>query len=64
MIYHGVLITVIVVALVILAVVQTEIVDVGDSDDTDDWVEVSSQIINGVFTWSAITNQPFYIIDL
>ncbi|KAG3074316.1 hypothetical protein PC121_g8402 [Phytophthora cactorum] len=61
MIYHGVLITVIVVALVILAVVQTEIVDVGDSDDKDDWVEVSSQIINGVFTWLAITNQPFYI---
>ncbi|KAG6953543.1 hypothetical protein JG688_00012777 [Phytophthora aleatoria] len=61
MIYHGVLITVIVVALVILAVVQTEIVDVGDSDDKDDWVEVSSQIINGVFTWLAITNQSFYI---
>ncbi|KAF1794608.1 Protein of unknown function DUF2985 [Phytophthora cactorum] len=64
MIYHGVLITVIVVALVILAVVQTEIVDVGDSDDKDDWVEVSSQIINGVFTWLAIPTNRSTFTDL
>ncbi|KUF78171.1 hypothetical protein AM587_10004193 [Phytophthora nicotianae] len=61
MVYHGVLIAVIVAAIVILVMVQTEVVDVGDSEDTDDWVEVSSQIINGVFTWLAVTNQPLYV---
>ncbi|KAF4044930.1 hypothetical protein GN244_ATG02849 [Phytophthora infestans] len=61
MIYHGVLIGVIVVAILTLGMVQAGIVDVGDSDDKDDWVEVCSQIINAAFTWLAVTNQPFYI---
>ncbi|POM76640.1 Hypothetical protein PHPALM_6099 [Phytophthora palmivora] len=60
-IYHAVLVGVVIAALVILIMVQAEIVDVGDSDDQDDWVEISSQIINGVFAWMSITNQPFYI---
>ncbi|KAG7378469.1 hypothetical protein PHYPSEUDO_010066 [Phytophthora pseudosyringae] len=53
-----VLIAVVVVALVILIMMQANIVSVGDSDG---WVEVSSQVINGVFAWMAITNQPLYI---
>lgn len=60
-IYKAVLKGVIVVAVTIILTVQTGIVDVGDKDVQDDWVEVASQVVTGVFTWMAFTDQPAYI---
>ncbi|KAG3187605.1 hypothetical protein PC128_g12557 [Phytophthora cactorum] len=62
--YDAVLKIVIVIALVILFGVKAGVLDVGDKDVQDDWAEVASQVLNGVFTWMAITDQPSYIYRL
>ncbi|KAG3145056.1 hypothetical protein PI126_g13894 [Phytophthora idaei] len=62
--YDAVLKIVIVIALVILLGVKAGVLDVGDKDVQDDWAEVASQVLNGVFTWMAITDQPSYIYRL
>ncbi|EEY58160.1 uncharacterized protein PITG_00778 [Phytophthora infestans T30-4] len=64
--YNVVLYAVIVVSGAILFMVMVGMVKVGggDKDVKDDWIEVNSQILNGVFTWMAITNHPFFIYRL
>ncbi|KAG6968867.1 hypothetical protein JG688_00005594 [Phytophthora aleatoria] len=62
--YDAVLTIVIVIALVILLGVKAGVLDVGDKDVQDDWAEVASQVLNGVFTWMTITDQPSYIYRL
>ncbi|KAH7474249.1 uncharacterized protein KRP23_8382 [Phytophthora ramorum] len=60
-VYNAVLVAVVVVALVLLLVVKAGVVNVGDGDAQDDWSEVSSQVITGVFTWVSITALPAHI---
>ncbi|POM79806.1 Integral membrane protein [Phytophthora palmivora] len=64
--YNVVLYGAIVVSGAILFMVMVGMVEVGggDKDVKDDWIEVNSQILNGVFTWMAITNHPFFIYRL
>ncbi|ETN00208.1 hypothetical protein PPTG_18209 [Phytophthora nicotianae INRA-310] len=64
--YNIVLYAVIVVSGAILFMVMVGMVKVGDGDKDvkDDWIEVNSQILNGVFTWMAITNHPFFLYRL
>ncbi|ETN00207.1 hypothetical protein PPTG_18208 [Phytophthora nicotianae INRA-310] len=62
--YNAVLKAVIVVAIVILLGVKVGAFNVGDKDVQDAWTEVSSQVLNGVFTWMAITDQPSYVYRL
>ncbi|GMF52270.1 unnamed protein product [Phytophthora fragariaefolia] len=64
--YNVVLYAVIVASGAILFMVMVGMVTVGggDKDVKDDWVEVNSQILNGVFTWMAITNHPFFLYRL
>ncbi|KAF4044931.1 hypothetical protein GN244_ATG02850 [Phytophthora infestans] len=61
---NTVLEAVLVVALGILLGVKAGLLDVGDQAAQDDWTEVSSQVLNGVFTWMAISDQPSYIYRL
>uniref|UniRef100_H3GYG2 Uncharacterized protein n=1 Tax=Phytophthora ramorum TaxID=164328 RepID=H3GYG2_PHYRM len=62
--YNVVLYGVIVVSGAILFMVMVGMVSVGDKDVKDDWIEVNSQILNGVFTWMALTNHPFFLYRL
>ncbi|RLN65006.1 hypothetical protein BBJ28_00010892 [Nothophytophthora sp. Chile5] len=64
--YNVVLYGAIVVSGAILFMVMVGMVTVGggDSDVKDDWIEVNSQILNGVFTWMAVTNHPFFLYRL
>lgn len=64
--YNVVLYGAIVVSGAILFMVMVGMVTVGggDKDVKDDWVEVNSQILNGVFTWMAVTNHPFFLFRL
>ncbi|OWZ03427.1 hypothetical protein PHMEG_00024846 [Phytophthora megakarya] len=64
--YNVVLYAAIVVSGAILFMVMVGMVQVGGGgkDVKDDWIEVNSQILNGVFTWMAITNHPFFIYRL
>ncbi|KAG7401542.1 hypothetical protein PHYBOEH_000600 [Phytophthora boehmeriae] len=64
--YNVVLYAAIVVSGAILFMVMVGMVTVGggDSDVKDDWIEVNSQILNGVFTWMAVTNHPFFLFRL
>ncbi|GMF31533.1 unnamed protein product [Phytophthora lilii] len=64
--YNVVLYAAIVVSGAILFMVMVGMVTVGGGDKNvkDDWIEVNSQILNGVFTWMAITNHPFFIYRL
>ncbi|KAG7378470.1 hypothetical protein PHYPSEUDO_010067 [Phytophthora pseudosyringae] len=62
--YNVVLYAAIVVSGAILFMVMVGMVHVGDKDVKDDWIEVNSQILNGVFTWMAITNHPFFLYRL
>jgi len=64
--YNVVLYGVIVVSGAILFMVMVGMVTVGggDQDVKDDWIEVNSQILNGVFTWMAVTNHPFFLFRL
>ncbi|KAG2524195.1 hypothetical protein BBO99_00005185 [Phytophthora kernoviae] len=64
--YNVVLYAAIVVSGAILFMVMVGMVTVGggDNDVKDDWIEVNSQILNGVFTWMAVTNHPFFLFRL
>ncbi|KAL3671207.1 hypothetical protein V7S43_003139 [Phytophthora oleae] len=60
-VYNAVLVAVVVVAGLILVMVSADIIHEGDEDTQDDWGEVSNQIMNGVFTLLAVTDQPAYV---
>ncbi|EGZ15432.1 hypothetical protein PHYSODRAFT_509026 [Phytophthora sojae] len=64
--YNVALYAAIVVSGAILFMVMVGMITVGggDADVKDDWIEVNSQILNGVFTWMAITNHPFFLYRL
>ncbi|DAZ98904.1 TPA: hypothetical protein N0F65_001343, partial [Lagenidium giganteum] len=63
-IYNVVMFTVIVVSGAILFMVIVGMIQLHDKDKKDDWIEVNSQILNGVFTWMAFTNHPFFAYRL
>ncbi|KAG1710554.1 hypothetical protein DVH05_013280 [Phytophthora capsici] len=62
--YNVFLYGLIVVSGAILFMVMVGMVHVGDKNAKDDWIEVNSQILNGVFTWMAFTNHPFFLYRL
>ncbi|KAG6614129.1 Integral membrane protein [Phytophthora cinnamomi] len=64
--YNVVLYATIVVSGAILFMVIVGMITVGggDEDVKKHWIEVNSQILNGVFTWMAITNHPFFLYRL
>ncbi|KAE9042976.1 hypothetical protein PR003_g3261 [Phytophthora rubi] len=64
--YNVALYAAIVVSGAILFMVMVGMVTVGGGDKhvKDQWIEVNSQILNGVFTWMAITNHPFFLYRL
>ncbi|KAG1710556.1 hypothetical protein DVH05_013282 [Phytophthora capsici] len=47
-----------------LMLVQTGIIPVGDKKAQGNWVEIASQVVNGVFMWKAITSHPYYVVRL
>ncbi|ETP30324.1 hypothetical protein F442_20642 [Phytophthora nicotianae P10297] len=63
-IYNAVLEAVVAIAGVFLLLVQTGLSPVGDKRAQGNWVEIATQVMNGVFMWRAITNHPYYIVRL
>ncbi|GMF52269.1 unnamed protein product [Phytophthora fragariaefolia] len=43
-----------------MVLVKVEILNVGDKTAQDKYAEAATQVITGVFTWTALTNNPSY----
>ncbi|KAF1777912.1 Protein of unknown function DUF2985 [Phytophthora cactorum] len=63
-IYNATLEAVVAIAGATLLLVQTGLLPVGDKRAQGSWVEIASQVMNGVFMWRAITSHPYYIVRL
>lgn len=59
-VYNVIMFTVIVVSGAILFMCMVGMIQLKDKHTKNEWIEINSQILNGVFTWMAFTNHPFY----
>ncbi|EGZ15433.1 hypothetical protein PHYSODRAFT_301953 [Phytophthora sojae] len=59
--YHSLLNAIAIVAGVSMMLVKAGVLNVGDKAAQDTYTEYASQVVNGVFTWTALTSNPGYI---
>ncbi|KAJ8578257.1 hypothetical protein ON010_g950 [Phytophthora cinnamomi] len=59
--YHALLNVIAIVAGVSIMLVKTGVLNVGNKVAQDKWSEIAAQVVNGVFTWKAMTDHPVYI---